>query len=313
MSLSVSGFGVPVPLSVKGSGTSALDRAAMDVTFDLGPLLSLAGRPGNGKTRTVVLGKDVYVKPPAVQGFTLPSGADWVGLDVVKVVEAMGVDADGFGALVNADPGAQLEMVTKAKGIKEVGEETIDGAKTTHFRGNVSIKDMIATLPPAERRKAQESVDQLLKDAPGGDKPQPIDVWVDEDERVRRMKQQVRSPAQQGVPAGRADVTVDYSDFGAKLTARKPPCRRRLRRHVGDHAGPAPAGRRHDAVARAPAPATEVAGASRGRGSLAVAESPSVRGRRAGDPLRPVRGSWGESPPSGGVARVSVRARQLTS
>jgi hypothetical protein len=223
MSLSVSGFGVPVPLSVKGSGTSALDRAAMDVTFDLGPLLSLAGRPGNGKTRTVVLGKDVYVKPPAVQGFTLPSGADWVGLDVVKVVEAMGVDADGFGALVNADPGAQLEMVTKAKGIKEVGEETIDGAKTTHFRGNVSIKDMIATLPPAERKKAQESVDQLLKDAPGGDKPQPIDVWVDEDERVRRMRQQVRSPAQQGVPAGRADVTVDYSDFGAKLTARKPP------------------------------------------------------------------------------------------
>jgi hypothetical protein len=81
---------------------------------------------------------------------------------------------------------------------------------------------MIAALPPAERKKAQESVDQLLRDAPGGDRPQPIDVWVDENERVRRMKQQVRSPAQQGVPAGRADVTVDYRDFGAKLTAKAP-------------------------------------------------------------------------------------------
>jgi len=222
MSLSVSGFGVPIPLSVKGAGTSALDRAALDVTFDLGPLLALAGRPGNGRTRTVVLGKDIFVKPPAVEGLTLPSGAGWVGLDVEKVVEALGVDPEGFGAIVNADPGAQLEMVTKAKGIKEVGEETIDGAKTTHFRGNVSIKDMIAALPPGERAKAQESVDQLLKDAPNGDQPQAIDVWVDENERVRRMKQQIRSPAQRGVPAGRADVTVDYSDFGAPLTAKAP-------------------------------------------------------------------------------------------
>jgi len=223
MRLSVSGFGVPIPLSVQGAGTSALDRAAMDVTFDLGPLLRLAGRPGDGRTRTVVVGKDVYVKPPAVEGFSLPSGAGWVGLDVARTVEAMGVDPAGFGAIVNADPGAQLEMLTKAKGIEEVGEAKIDGADTTHFRGRVSVRDMIAALPAGEREKAQRSVDELLEDAPGGDRPQPIEVWVDGEQRVRRMRQQVTSPAQQGVPAGRADVTVDYSDFGAPLTAKAPP------------------------------------------------------------------------------------------
>ena len=222
MTVSMSGFGVPVPLSVKGGGTSALDSPKMDVTFDFGPLLSLAGQQGDGRTRMVVLGKDVYVRPPKLRQLNLPGDATWVGVDLAATLKAMGVDPEGFGAIVNADPGAQLDALTKAKGMKEVGEEKIDGADTTHFRGEVRIKDLIAALPPERRRKAQAAVDQLFKSAPGGDAPQPVDVWVDDEERIRRMKQQVKAPAQPGVPAGRADVTVDYRDFGTPLRVQRP-------------------------------------------------------------------------------------------
>jgi hypothetical protein len=223
MTVAVSGFGVPIPLTVKGTGTSALDSAKMDLTFDLNSLLALAGAQGDGRTRMVVLGKDVYVKPPKVRELALPEGATWVGIDLADTLKAMGVDPEGFGAIVNADPGAQLEALTSAKGMKKVGEEKIRGAETTHFRGNVSIKDLIAALPPERRRKAQEAVDQLMRGTPGGDKPQPIDVWVDDDERIRRMKQKVAAPAQEGVPAGRAEVTVDYRDFGTPLKVKAPP------------------------------------------------------------------------------------------
>jgi predicted small lipoprotein YifL len=223
MTVRASGFGVPIPLTVRGEGTSALDRAAMDLELDLAPLLSLAGVQAEGDTRLVVLGKDVYVKPPRVQDLTLPEDAEWVGLDLARTLGAMGVDAEGFAALVNADPGAQLDALTSAKGMEEVGEEEIDGVATTHFRGEVAVRDLIAALPPDRRREAQEAYDDLLRAAPGGDQPQAIDVWVDEDRNVRRMRQQVRAPAQEGVPAGRADVTIDYSDFGTPLTAKAPP------------------------------------------------------------------------------------------
>ena len=222
MAVSVSGFGVPVPLSVQGKGKTALDAARMDLTMDLGPLLSLAGQQGDGATRLLVDGKDVFVKPPAIRGLQLPGGADWVGLDLVETVEAMGIDADGFGALVNADPGAQLEAIKSAKGVKEVGEEKIGGVDTTRFRGEVRIRDLIAALPADQRAAAQKAFDELLKDTPGGDAPQPIEVWIDDEERIRRTKQQVKAPAQQGVPAGRADITVDYSDFGTPLEVKAP-------------------------------------------------------------------------------------------
>ena len=223
MSVTMSGFGVPVPLTVKGRGTSALDSARMDLTFDLGPLLGLAGVEGDGATRMVVLGKDVFVRPPAVDGVDLPAGAEWVGVDLARTLEAMGIDAEGFGALVNADPGAQLRALTSAKSMKEVGEEELGGVATTHFRGTVRARDLIAELPADRRRRAQEALDELLATSPGGDLPQAVDVWVDGDERIRRMRQRVTAPAQDGVPGGRADVTVDYSAFGTPLTAKAPP------------------------------------------------------------------------------------------
>ena len=223
MSVTMSGFGVPVPLTVKGRGTSALDSARMDLTFDLGPLLGLGGVEGDGATRMVVLGKDVYVRPPAVEGVDLPSGAEWVGVDLARTLAAMGIDAEGFGALVNADPGAQLRALTSAKGMEEVGEEELGGVPTTHFRGTVRARDLVAELPAERRRRAQEALDDLLAGTPGGDAPQAVDVWVDDDQRIRRMRQRVAAPAQEGVPAGRADVTVDYGGFGTPLTAKAPP------------------------------------------------------------------------------------------
>src|SRR3712207_2688100 len=172
MRLSVSGFGLPLPLTVNGRGTSALDAAKMDMTFDLGPIMRLGGIQGDGRTRVVVLGKDFFVRPPAIEGFAPPEGRDWYGLDLRQAVEAMGLDAEALGALVNADPGAQLDALKNAKGMKKVGEEKIGDVETTRFRGEVRAKDLIAALPADRRQEAQEALDKLLRGAPGGDAPQ---------------------------------------------------------------------------------------------------------------------------------------------
>lgn len=222
MQLTASGFGSPVPLAVQGKGVTALQGAQMDLTLELGPLLALAGVEGDGATRLVVRGKDVYVKPPAIEGFTPPEGKSWFGLDLKETVEAMGVDAEAYGSIVNADPSAQLEALKNAKDIKKVGEEKLGGVETTRFRGEVRIKDLVAALPPERRKRAQEAVDEMLRQAPGADVPQRVEVWVDDDERIRRMIQTIKAPAQRGVPAGEARVSVDYSDFGTRLTTRAP-------------------------------------------------------------------------------------------
>ena len=222
LSVATSGFGVPVPLNVKGTGTSALDRVAMDLTFDLSGLLSLAGIQGDGRTRAVVLGKDAWLDPPAVDGLTVPGGKRWVGVDLARAARATGVDPEAIGALVNADPGAQLDAITQAKGVKEVGKEQVGGVETTHFTGTVRLQDFLAALPADQRAKAQEALEAFTKGAPGGDQPMPIDVWVDGDERIRRMRQEIRTPAQGGIASGRIGLSFDYSDFGTPLKVQAP-------------------------------------------------------------------------------------------
>ena len=225
MQLTASGFGSPVPLAVQGKGVTALQGAQMDLTLELGPLLALAGVEGDGATRLVVRGKDVYVKPPAVRQLELPGGADWVGLDLAKVGTALGIDAKAMASVVNADPGAQLEALTSAKGVKKVGEEKIGGEDTTHFRGEVRIGDLIAGLPADQREAARQALEQLDR-AGGGtsaDVPQRMDVWVDGEKRIRRMRQEIRTPAQGGLAAGRIGMRIDFSDFGTPLRIAAPP------------------------------------------------------------------------------------------
>ena len=225
MQLTASGFGSPVPLAVQGKGVTALQGAQMDLTLELGPLLALAGVEGDGATRLVVRGKDVYVKPPAVRQLELPGGAEWVGLDLAEVGKALGIDAKAMASVVNADPGAQLEALTSAKGVKKVGEEKVGGVDTTHFRGEVRIGDLIAGLPADQRRAARKALEQL--DRAGGqtsaDVAQRMDVWVDGEKRIRRMRQEIRTPAQGGLAAGRIGMRIDFSDFGTPLRIAAPP------------------------------------------------------------------------------------------
>jgi hypothetical protein len=86
----------------------------------------------------------------------------------------------------------------------------------------VKETDFLRALPPERRQAAERALRELNRAT--GSKPvtQDVDLWVDEDGLVRRMRQVSPLPAQQGAPAGRFDATIEMSDFGAKLDAKAP-------------------------------------------------------------------------------------------
>jgi hypothetical protein len=138
----------------------------------------------------------------------------------------MGIDAAGPGELMRITPEQQVAALEAAGSVKTVGEEEIDGVKTAHLRGTVKLSDYLKALPAERRERAQTAIDELGK-LPGGDgqdfdKPTPVDMWVDEDELVRRIVSKTSLPAQNGVPAGNYELTMDMKDFGTKLELSKP-------------------------------------------------------------------------------------------
>jgi len=224
MKLSVSGAGLPIPISVEGRGVTALAEPKADFTLDFTPLLALAGTEGDGRTRVLVPGgPDVFVDPPAVAGLDqVTEGRRWLALDLAESAEAAGLDPSGLADAIRIDPATFLASVRAAPGLRDVGEEEIGGATVTHFRGKVRAADYLRALPPERRRAAERALRELSRATRTPDVGADVDLWVDEEGLVRRLRQATPVPAQPGTPAGRVDVTLDMTDFGAPLDAAAP-------------------------------------------------------------------------------------------
>jgi hypothetical protein len=222
------GFGLPEDVTVRGTGTTALgDGARMDLRFDVAPVLALVGgdaaraarRP---KADVVVRGKDVYVRLP--RPFRLPDGARWMALDLGRALAAAGQDAAGLGDVLTLDPGSQIEALHAAEDLEEVGRERVQGEPTTRYRGRVDLVAYAKRLP-AERRERAERAIEAFSAGDGAEQEQPFEVWIDEADRVRRMRQVARVPSQEGVPEGEVGITMELGGFGAEVGAGRPAAR----------------------------------------------------------------------------------------
>jgi hypothetical protein len=190
------GFGLPRDVTITGSGTTSLTAPEMRLRLDLAPVLRAAGADVRRSERAdvVVRGEDVYVRPPRVGGLRLPEGRDWVALDLGRALARGGQDAGAVAGALALDPGARIAQLRSARAVEEVGPAEVGGEPTTHFRGSAAQA--------------------------GG-----FDVWIDERDRVRRLRQRSAVAGAPGVPRGEVGITMELSDFGADVAARTPAAR----------------------------------------------------------------------------------------
>jgi hypothetical protein len=96
---------------------------------------TLHGASLPGGERAILLGDYFYAKVPQ-QLSQLTGGKPWVKFSVSQASKQSGVNLDGV--IKRADPAAQTKIFTGSKDAKRVGTESIDGVKTTHYRGTVT-------------------------------------------------------------------------------------------------------------------------------------------------------------------------------
>ena len=225
MTMRMSGLGLPGAIEVPAEGVTSLVEPRADFTMDVGNLLQIGtGDPG-GKIRIVFDGADLYVDPPKLEGLRLPGGGGWIALDLRRVVDALGIDPEAAGALFTVDPASQLRALTAAGELEEKGGEEVNGVPTTHYAGSYSAEDVVETLPEGRRAKVLEAFEKLAEKAGDADAfstPIPVEMWVDDDAVVHRMRMSSNLPGQNGAPAGRMDMTYELSDFGAALDVQRP-------------------------------------------------------------------------------------------
>lgn len=146
----------------------------------------------------VVDGTTLYLRAPffqAIGDLALASGASRSELgplvDLVELCDGWGrIDASevspseitGAAGAQASDPQAVLDMVSPATDVHELGTGSVDGVETRGLAATISYEDMVAAQGAGD--------DDELADEPTGGVPEmeiPIEVWVDGDDRVRRV------------------------------------------------------------------------------------------------------------------------------
>jgi hypothetical protein len=166
--------------------------------------------PGAGRVDTVVDDLVMYLRLPEQLRGALPGDQEWIRVDLRKALSGAGIDLDAMTGMTGTDPAAQLQQLKATSDIEKVGTEDVRGVSTTHYRGTIDLHEVPDVVPADQRETARRSIDKLLEQT-GGDGTIPVELWVDGDDRVRRLRETI--PNEQ---AGDMEMTMELYDFDAR-------------------------------------------------------------------------------------------------
>jgi hypothetical protein len=141
----------------------------------------------------VLSGTSIYLRSPLLAA-AMPAGKTWMRLDLQKLGKSQGVD---LSALLAQNPTQTFSQLQSSGHVTKVGDETIDGTDTTHYRGRLDLTE--------------------LKQFAGAT-AQPYDVWIGKDDGYVHRIETGFSAGQQSIT-----TTMDFSDFGKDVTVTVPP------------------------------------------------------------------------------------------
>ncbi|MFB7084013.1 DUF1396 domain-containing protein [Streptomyces sp. NPDC056296] len=146
-------------------------------------------------------------------------GKSWIKFDLA----ALGADKElnqlGGASQADKNPATESTFLTGAKDVEKAGTETVDGVKTTHYKGTVTLADLEKSIGDEDkdtREKRQKSIEQYEK--MGVDKL-TMDMWIDGDDRTKQFR--MRGDADKGP----LDMTVTFLGFNEPVKVTAPPAK----------------------------------------------------------------------------------------
>ena len=98
-----------------------------------------------------------------------------------------------FGSFAGTDPRDVFGLLKAVSGsIEAVGTDEIRGVETSHYRATIDTAKL-EQLVPAAQRQSLGGLDQSAEQA--GSTEIPLDVWIDADQRVRKLSIDVDAEA----------------------------------------------------------------------------------------------------------------------
>ncbi|MFI9153760.1 hypothetical protein [Streptomyces sp. NPDC053367] len=198
------------------SGVMGWDPAVMDLTVEG------SSEPGMPAKIRMILRDDVMYMDGGKEAAAEMDGKRWMKLDFGAAAEASG-DKDMARQMtagldnLNQNPAEQIALLLESPNLKHVGAEKIGGVEAEHYKGTLTVAEMMKTnkaldvLKPQERKQLLENIEK------SGIKGYDTEVWVGEDDLPVRMD------VGMDTPQGDVEMSMTFSDYGTKADVQAPP------------------------------------------------------------------------------------------
>jgi LppX_LprAFG lipoprotein len=186
------------PLLLRGDGAYDFRTGRGKLTLHLPP--DYAAQLGTPTLKSIIDGDTTYMYLPA--------------LDVWEIVEDSPPQStlDVFTELVPDDPTQILQFLEPGGDVETVGEESVFGTETTHYRATVSVEQLVENAPANVQQAVRAS--GMVRDGA----TLPVDVWVDDAGMMRRIELKGQLGTVDNVA-----LTLDLYDFGTDVDVKIPP------------------------------------------------------------------------------------------
>ncbi|WP_405795751.1 hypothetical protein [Streptomyces sp. NBC_01506] len=201
------------------TGVMGWDPMVMDMTMTGSMMQAEPDAPD--KIRMVWVKNAMYMDMGAEAAKDM-DGKRWMKLDLAAAAEAAGdpaVTKELTGGMenMNQDPAQQLALLLDSPNVKHVGSEKVDGVDAEHYKGTLTVAEMVESNESLDVLSAKERKDLLAGIEKSGIEGYDIEVWVNEDSYPVKMD------VAMDTPQGEMKIGARYSDYGAKASVQAPP------------------------------------------------------------------------------------------
>ncbi|MFJ9765219.1 LppX_LprAFG lipoprotein [Streptomyces erythrochromogenes] len=142
----------------------------------------------------------------------------WLKFDLKALAPEQAKQLDSLGSSQQGqNPADTADSLSTAKDLKTVGEETVDGQKTTHLSGTVSVDELrarsAASTPEAKERQ-EKNIAALEAQ---GIKTLTMDLWIDENDQAKQVRTRGAGTS------GPMDITIKFLDVNKPVEVTAPP------------------------------------------------------------------------------------------
>ncbi|MFG2790410.1 LppX_LprAFG lipoprotein [Streptomyces sp. NPDC048419] len=204
---------VPGEGQVSGEAAMSMKPLAMSMK------MTAQDQATDGPVEIRLVGKAMYIGGNAEMSKEM-DGKSWIKFDMSALGSDKELNADQLGAgQADKNPASESTFLTGSKDVKKVGTETVEGVKTTHYKGTVTVADLKASLKGENktvREQREKSLEQYQK---MGIDSMTMDMWIDGDDHTKQFR--MRGDADKGP----MDMTITFLDYNKPVTVTAPPAK----------------------------------------------------------------------------------------